>query len=88
MTKSAKPRSERQRIRDMMASYGSAGRYGDWLSALLADEDHPERPAKVYKLMSEDARRYESVRGTIEADRLMAEAVKLWPPIVDWTGRD
>jgi hypothetical protein len=55
------------------------------MSVLVSDPDHPDRPAKVYKLMSEDSARDGY---TDEAERLLTEAKKFWPEVVDWTGRE
>jgi hypothetical protein len=68
----------------MINSVSSSGRFGDWLSHLVSDKEHPERPAKVYKMMSDDSRRHGHEN---DALRFMAEAVTLWPEVVNWTGR-
>ena len=83
------PRSEREYLRREMNRMGSMGRGGDWLSALV--HYHPEVAAKIYKMMSEDNHRSALRSGMapeeFEPDIFMDEAIKLWPEVVNWTGR-
>jgi hypothetical protein len=69
----------------MMLSFGNSGRFGDWMGALQMDADHLDRPAKVYWLMYEDSLRGGYVN---DAANFHKAATKLWPEVVNWTGRE
>lgn len=75
----AKPRSEREAIRREIMRFSNMGRFGDWVPGL-----GNEGAAKVYKLMAEDSHR---AGYSGDEAQFMTYAIKLWPEVVNWTGR-